>query len=540
MDPIDKLKSLASTDNIQNNKYPEESKKSSEEEHIPLDDDYASYEETDSTSDVSEDEYTEDYIYDVDNMPSDAALRGIVNDIDSSVDETALIKVGRYVDIIDNETTSMPKTIATRNKITETLVDTGVAKEVFIRAIPYDQQDEEIGKAVYEEVSGYMTSLGYSLESMTIPHQQKVLEMYLEEQYKYLSASAEGLREGKTIEGIDEATSWSRLELISEAVGIKSAGTAVYRYNNGDSAAEWLAQVILPDALTIPIAEMATLIPYVGKVAKVFVGMNPIIGVLTTSQLTGRSADIGFHETTGAKFKDMKFLKYDRQYREAVIMGIKHVLYTYEGLKKSSNKLPSGEMEDSIAGVRRKYYPKQYDSIEYTIKKYEKKMGVPATRPLDYILVDKAKGKSSDNIVYVSTPYDKLLEDIANIMYRVISGDLSKYTFVKSDNMLVTGYETQFISIIIAIWYLAPANLATFCASDKLAIASCIGTGNKKHVEETAARLIEMHEQYLNSIAPKYTAQVQKAWKDRVSNLKEIHADICSRDDYIKFAGGKA
>lgn len=537
MNPVDKLKSLASTKNIQSGSGIE---KDVDKEHIPLDEDYNEEEDSNTNSENIQDEYSEDYIFDVDNIPEDAALRGIINDIDSSVDESSLIKVGRYVDVIDSESSSLPKSIDTRNKTTETSVDKGTAKETLTRAISYDQQDEEMGKAIYTEVSGYLRTLGYSLESMSVPDQQKVIEMYLEEQYKYLSTVAETARKGKTAEGFAEPTAKSSLDMISEAIGVKSAGTAVFRYNNGDTATAWLAQVIGPDIILNPVAEVAALIPYIGRVARVFVGMNPILGWAMTSMTTGRSADLNVHETAGVKFKDMEYLKYDRQYREAVIMGIKHVLYAYEGLGKSTNKLPSGEMEDSIAGVRRKFYPKQYASIEHAIKAYEKKMGGPAVRPLDYILIDKSKGKTSDNMAYISTPYDELLDEIANIMYRIVASDLNKYTLVSSDNMIVTGYETQLIAVLVAIWYLAPANLSTFCASDKLAIASCIGTGNKEHVEQTVAKLIDAHEKYLNSISSRYPIQVQKAWKERISKLRDIHTDICSRDDYIKLDGGKA
>lgn len=534
MGMVEELKKLASTDNL-SGEYDKSGgvsdKEIDESTHLP----------------VQEEDYTEGgedsddpYIFDVDQMPSDAAIRGIVNDIDSAADEADLQKIGRYVDIIDGESSSMPKNIREANAVTQELIDNpSLGAEIkYQKALSYSEQDEITGREIYTEVSQYLTSKGYSLEAMKVPDQQRMIELYLQEQYKYLSDVAKAKREGKTVEGFNETTAKSKLDMISEMVKIKASGDAIVRYNNGETASEWVASVIGPDVVTNPIAKVATLIPYIGRVARVFVGMNPIFGWATTSQMTGRSADESFQETSGPDFKEMQHIQFERTYKEAVMMGIKHVLYAYEGLRKSSNRLPSGEMEESIAGVRRKYYPSQYKSIEAAIHKYEKKMGAKAVRPRDYIKINPTLGNTPDNIAYLSTPYDRLLDEIAYIMYRLVSSDINRYTLVEKDNIVVTGYETQFIAILISIWYLAPANLTTFVKNDKLIIASCIGTGNKAQVELVSKQLIDHHEKYLNSISSRYPTSVQKAWTDRVSKLRSIHNNICVTKDYI--IGGKS
>lgn len=229
------------------------------------------------------------------------------------------------------------------------------------------------------------------------------------------------------------------------------------------------------------------------------------IGFLFAADTTGLTADIGYNVAKGAAFVSKQLSTYDIPSKVAVLYAIKRLIFHVEGLALNQS-------EDSICGFRNKFYPTEYKAIMAIRAKYADVLNERSN-------IRKSKPSAEYEPQSYSSRYVEMYNEIAQAVHNTVIKGIAPYIVASKLPYYLKPYEMNLLFTVVSVWFLAPANLATYIENNgRLSIAVGFGSGNQSTTDNIRMSLISHHEKYLKSL--KSYSSYQKAWTDRLNLLR--------------------
>lgn len=229
------------------------------------------------------------------------------------------------------------------------------------------------------------------------------------------------------------------------------------------------------------------------------------LGFLTAADITGAKADIGFNTAIDGSFIAKEISRNNIPSKIALLYVIKRITFHLEGLGLNSE-------EDSIAGFRNKFYPKEYKAINDLRAHYSDVLN------LRYSIRKKTPNLEFSPMAY-SDRYVEMYNRIALSVHDTILSQISKVIMADKLPYYMSPSEIKLLQAITAVWYLAPANITSYVKKNgALALAAGFGSGNSDNTIKIANDLLDYHHSYLKSLSNK--KQYAKTWDGRIAFLK--------------------